>query len=713
MKYKLLTYCLLLLLTSCSTTRLLKEGEYRLASNEVEVISKNQDKDERRLPRELDSYIRQDANKDLIFGWNPLLNVYNWSNGSGGGINGFWEKIGVAPVVFSPLLVESSVDNMKSRLSYLGYYNAEVKPEILLKNKLAKVTYNVTPGKRYSIDEIRYELPPGEFQDEFLADSLNMGVKVGDYLSEQLLEAESVRGASYFRNLGYYDFNKNAYSFEADTLKGKTVLYYRISADPSKYTIRNVSIQHPSDIKFRESLLRQFNTIKPGDYYSEDLVNKTYYRFSALNLFSGVNIQMTPVDSTHVDCDIKLTGSNLMGFKANLEASTNSSALFGISPQLSFFHKNLFHGGEWLNLDFTGNWQFMPGSDLGATELGASASLSLPKMLGYPPSKIKGKNIPRTEFKASFSYQNRPEYRRSVAGFSYGFTGQLGTKYFYQVSPLQLSLVELYDISDGFSKTLQENPYLWDSFEDLVDLGLGGTIYYTSDASVVPKGSYEFARFSLDLSGNALSIFDKWLPIDGATGKHHFLGLPYKQYVKAAVSAGTTARFGRNNGHALAVRVEAGIGKAYGNSTAMPFEKQFYAGGASSMRGWQVRTLGPGFNKMDDSFIIPSQTGDLKLEMDIEYRFNMFWKLEGALFAEAGNIWLLNEIKRFEDIGPESIAADWGLGLRFNLDFILLRFDMGFKVHDPARPDGSRWLTPRQWFAPDGSAFHFGVGYPF
>ena len=268
-------------------------------------------------------------------------------------------------------------------------------------------------------------------------------------------------------------------------------------------------------------------------------------------------------------------------------------------------------------------------------------------------------------------------------------------------------------VTDGFSKTLQENPYLWDSFEDLVDLGLGGTIYYTSDASVVPKGSYEFARFSLDLSGNALSIFDKWLPIDGATGKHHFLGLPYKQYVKAAVSAGTTARFGRNNGHALAVRVEAGIGKAYGNSTAMPFEKQFYAGGASSMRGWQVRTLGPGFNKMDDSFIIPSQTGDLKLEMDIEYRFNMFWKLEGALFAEAGNIWLLNEINRFEDIGPESIAADWGLGLRFNLDFILLRFDMGFKVHAPARPDGSRWLTPRQWFAPDGSAFHFGVGYPF
>lgn len=724
MKYKLLTYCALLLLTSCSTTKLLKEGEYRLASNEVvieraesaedEQISRSdRQRNSRQLSKELDGYIRQESNKYLIFGWNPLLNIYNWSNGSGGGINAFWEKMGTPPVIFNPLLVESSKDNMSSRLDYLGYYNARVEPEILLKNKQARVSYKVHPGKRYRIDEIRYELPSGEFASEFSADSLNMAVKVGDYLSEELLEAESMRGSAYFRNLGYYDFNKNSYSFEADTLSGRTLLHYRIQGEPHKYTIRNVSIHHPADIKFRESLLRQFNTIKPGDFYSEDLVNKAYYRFSTLNLFSGVNIQMTPVDSSRVDCDIKLTGSNPMGFKVNLEASTNSSSLFGVSPQLSFFHKNLFRGGEWLNLDFTGNWQFMPGSDMGATELGASATLSLPKMLGYPPSKIKGKYMPRTEIRANFNYHNRPEYRRSVAGLSYGFSGQLGEGFFYQMSPLQFNLVELYDISDDFFSTLIDNPYLWDSFENMVDIGLGATLYYTSDNAVVPKGSYDFARLSLDVSGNVLSLFNKMLPYDDLYDKHIFLGLPYKQYVKLAVSAGRTMRFGRNDGHALALRVDAGIGKAYGNSTALPFEKQFYAGGASSMRGWQVRTLGPGFSKMDDFFIIPSQTGDLKLEMDLEYRFNMFWKFEGALFAEAGNVWMLNDIKRFEDIGPESIAADWGLGLRVNLDFILLRFDWGFKLHDPARDAGSRWLKPREWIQRDGNAFHFGVGYPF
>lgn len=700
---------MLLLLTSCSTTRLLKEGEYRLASNKVEISG-----DKKLSPGDLDDYIRQDANSYLMFGWNPFLNVYNWSNGSGRGINKLWEKVGVAPVIFNPLLVESSKQNISNRLEHLGYYNAEVDSEVLLKNKLARVIYKVDAGKRYPIDSIKYEIPEGEFAQEFAADTGRLVLKTGDILSEKILEDETVRGASYFRNLGYYDFNKSYYSFEADTLSERTVLHYRIRGNPRKYTIRNVSIQHPKDIKFRESLLRQFNTIKPGDFYSEDLVNKTYYRFSALNLFSGVNIQMTPVDSTQVDCDIKLSGSNMMGFKLNLEASTNSSMLFGVSPQLSFFHKNLFRGGEWLDLDFTGNWQFQPGTDLGATELGVSASLSLPQILGYPPKYIKGKNIPRTEIKANFNYQNRPEYMRSIAGFSYGYTGQLGAKYFYQLYPLQFNLVKLYNMSPDFAGHLKENPYLWDSFEDQVDLGLGLSFYYTSDAAVVPKGSYNFARASVDVSGNAISLFDKYLPVDSqVSGRHMLMGLPYNQYVKFAFSAGSALRFGRDDNQALAIRLDAGIGKAYGNSTALPFEKQFYGGGASSMRGWQVRTLGPGTKQMEDIFIIPSQTGDLKFELDMEYRYKLFWKLEGALFAEVGNIWLLNEIKKFDDIGPETLAADWGTGLRFNLDFILLRLDVGFKIHDPARQAGQRWLRPAEWLHRDGFAVHFGVGYPF
>ena len=709
-------FLMLFVLVGCSTTRLVPEGEYRLASNKIEVSG-----DGKIGASDLTPYLRQQSNSYLAFGWNPFLNIYNWSNGSGRGINGFWEKIGTPPVVFSPSLVQSTVDNMTTRLEYLGYYNARVVPEISYVRRLAKVRYLVDTGERLPIDEVVYDIPEGEFATDFFADTAAVSIRPGVFLSEESLEAETARGAAHFRDLGYYRFNKNNYFFEADTLGGRTVLYYRVrgytrnenaSADApiNRYRIAGVNIWHPADLKFRESLLRKLNRIQPGDYYSETMVNTTYQRLSALNVFNSVNIEMTPVDSSHVNCDIRLGDSNLMGFKINAEVSSNSSGLFGASPQLSFYHKNLFNGGERLNVEFTGNWQFMPGTDVKSSELGVSASLSFPRALGYPLDRARGRNIPRTEVSLSYNYQNRPEYRRSVAGLSFGYTGQIGNQIFYQLYPLQIDLVKLYDISGSFAQTLRENPYLWDSFQDQIDAGIGLTLYHTSDASIVPKSSYGFSRLSFDLSGNLISLFDRFMPVDEASGHHMLLGLPYNQYVRAELELGKVFRYGRNEGQAIAMRLDMGVGHAYGNSTALPFEKQFYAGGASSMRGWQVRTLGPGFSPLDDSFVIPSQTGDVKLEANLEYRFDMFWKLEGAVFAEVGNVWRMDSMK---DDFLGSLAADWGVGLRVNLDFILLRIDAGFKLHDPARPAGNRWLRPAQWVGHNGYAIHFGVGYPF
>lgn len=705
-----------LALAGCSTTRLVPEGEYRLASNKIEVSG-----DGKVSPADLSPYLRQQSNSYLAFGWNPFLNIYNWSNGSGAGINGFWEKIGTPPVIFNPQLVGSTVENMTTRLEYLGYYDAKVVPEVSTVRRLAKVRYLVETGERRKIDEVVYDIPEGDFARDFYADTLAVSVKPGDYLSEQALEAETTRGAAHFRDLGYYGFNKNNYFFEADTLSGRTVLHYRVrgytrnesaatDSPISRYRINKVNIWYPADLKFRESLLRKLNRIQPGDLYSESIVNTTYYRLSALNVFNSVNIEMTPSDSALVDCDIRLGESNMMGFKLNAEVSSNSSGLLGASPQLSFYHKNLFNGGERLNLEFTGNWQFMPGTDVASTELGVSASLSFPRALGYPLEKAKGRNIPRTEFSASYNYQNRPEYRRSIAGFTYGYTGQIGNQIFYQLYPLQVDFVKLYNISTDFTQTLQENPYLWDSFQDQIDAGIGMMLYHTTDASIVPKSSYGFSRLSVDVSGNVLSIFNRFMPVSEVSGHRLLMGLPYNQYVRAELELGKVLRFGSNEGHAVAMRLDMGIGHAYGNSTALPFEKQFYAGGSSSMRGWQVRTLGPGFSAIDNSFVIPSQTGDVKLEANLEYRFDLFWKLEGALFADVGNVWRMNEINH--DF-LQSIAGDWGVGLRVNLDFILLRIDAGFKVHDPSRPSGQRWLRPAEWVGHDGYAIHFGVGYPF
>jgi len=195
---------------------------------------------------------------------------------------------------------------------------------------------------------------------------------------------------------------------------------------------------------------------------------------------------------------------------------------------------------------------------------------------------------------------------------------------------------------------------------------------------------------------------------------------PYSQYIRTELTLGKTLIFGKNDSQALAMRLLGGVGYAYGNSSTLPFEKQFYSGGANSMRGWQARALGPGKSKTDTTFVIPSQTGDVKLEANLEYRFPMFWKLRGALFVDVGNIWTLKETENDNGVQTHfalrdlasSLAADWGLGLRVDLSFLILRLDMGMKVYDPSL-DKARWRAPSQWLKKEGYSLHFGVGYPF
>ena len=701
-------------LISCSTTRVLPEGAYRLVSNKVSFEG------EKLSSAEVTQYIRQQANKGLAFGWSPGLSIYNWSNGTGKGLDRFWEAVGSEPVVFDPTQVQSSCTNIAAHLASIGYYGSTVRGEVSYRGRLARVKYIVHPGKRYPIDSIVFEVPGGEFGESFRADSANVTVHVGDYLSEKALEAETVRGAAVFRNRGYYGFNKNHYFFEADTLTDKTTLFYRIHGytrdeDPSfdapisKYRIGQVHILHPEGIPFSETLLRKYNRILPGALYNERMINSTYNRLSSLKVFNNVTIETMPADSNRVDVNIHLSGTEQLGFKANLEASTNASGLLGFSPQLNFFHKNLFHGGEWLDLGFTGNWQWIPNSQVSSTELGVSAGLSFPRLLGYSVGRIRGDNIPRTEFKVSFNYHNRPEYIRLLSTFSYGYSGQMGRNYSYQIYPLRINVVKS-SISTEFLNTLASYPYLWDTFEDQIDAGVGFMLYHTTDPAVVPKTAYHSERVSLDLSGNVLSLFDSVLPVNdnSVTRTHTIFGLPYKQYVRGELNLTRVLRFGWNDNQALAMHVVAGAGFAYGNSVAMPFEKQFYVGGANSMRGWNARTLGPGGEPLSTAFRIPSQTGDLKLEADMEYRFPSVWKLEFALFAEAGNVWQMGTTP----ISWSTLAADWGIGVRVNLDFILIRLDAGFRVHDPARAEGDRWVQPRDWLH-GSSAIHFGVGYPF
>jgi len=717
--FVLVTWAVLLL--SCSTTRVLQDDEYRLAKNKIEIAD-----DPEFDVSSLSPYLKQKHQ-----GWSPFLNVYNWANGKGGPWDRFIKKIGIAPVVYDPQLVDSSIENIESHLDYLGYYASNTESSISVKKKKVTVTYKVTLGKRLPIRDLEIEVPErGEFSQAFLRDTADMTVKVGDFLSESALEAETVRSAATLRNMGYYSFSKNHFFFEADTLSypGSAVLKLQIKeytrnelprdAVPiRKFYINDVKISYPKSMKIKEKVLKDLNLIAPGEVYSENVINNTYTRLSALRMFSSVNIGMTQVDTNLVDCLITLSQSKNQGFKVNLEASTNSSGLLGISPQLSYYHKNIFRGGEWLNLSFMGNFQFKFNDSVRSNEFGVSGSLSLPKFLFLPYRYFKG-TIPRTDFKLSYNYQDRPEYTRNIISTSYGYNGNINNRFFYQVYPVQLNVVKLFDIDEDFYKTLANDPFLKNAYQNHFDLGSGATLYYTTNASTNPHETYFYTRLQFDIAGNLLRAFNPLMKKD-VNGSGMIWKTPYSQFVRGELTLGRTWVFGKNSGQAIATRLLAGAGYAYGNSSALPFEKHFYGGGANSLRGWQARTVGPGMSPMDTSFVIPNQTGDMKFEANVEYRFNMFWKVAGAVFLDAGNVWTLKykdtdesreSIFRWNTFG-QSIAANWGVGVRLDLGFLLLRVDMGMKLHDPARTQ--RWVGPDQWLKRDGFALHFGVGYPF
>jgi len=711
---------------SCSTTRVLQDDQFRLAKNKIKI-----ENDRKFNPNLLQPYLKQKPNSYFIFGWNPFLNVYNWQNGKGKGWDRLVKKIGVAPVIYDAEQVENSILNLENHLNYLGYYDSHVESNILVKRRKVNVTYNVTLGKRYPIKEITYTLPQrGEFTTDFLKDTASMSVKVGDYLSESALEAETERSSVEMRNRGFYNFNKNYYFFEADTLTcpDSAILHLTINeytrnespkeAEPiRRFFFRDVSISYPKTVNIKEKVLRNLNTIVPGDPYSSTLVNTTYNRLSALRIFSSVNIGMTQVDTNLVDCSISLSQSKVQGFKVNLEGSTNSSGLFGVSPQLSYYHKNIFRGGEWLNLSFMGNFQFKFNDDIRSNEFGVGAGLSFPRFFPLPYKYFKG-SVPRTDINISYNYQDRPEYTRNIISTSYGYTGSLKGKFFYQAYPIQMNIVHLVNLDPNFYNTLANDPFLRNAYQDHFDLGSGLSLYYTTNAESVPKESFFYSRMQFDIAGNLLSAFNPLMKQD-ANGARVIWNTPYSQYVRGELTLGRTWIFGRKGGQALATRLLAGAGYAYGNSSALPFEKHFYGGGSNSLRGWQARTVGPGLSPRDTSFVIPNQTGDMKLEANIEYRFNMFWKVAGAVFVDAGNIWTLKDDGTENgrksmltgDTFGKSIAANWGVGLRLDFSFLILRLDLGLKVHDPAREQ--RWVGPDQWFKRDGYALHFGVGYPF
>jgi len=772
-----------MLSAACTTVKNVPEGSCRLTANVVDIIE--EDTAVPLDPSEVTNYILQKPNSYVIKGkkggWNPFLYIYNWDNGRGKGWDNFVHKIGHAPVILDEELINKSETNILTHLEFLGYYGSHVTDSVIsTAPRKAYVKYSVFPGKRYPISSIEYKIEDSELEKIYTADSASFLLKKGVFLSEEQLDRESARAASYLKNHGYWEFTKNYFFFEADTAVVKdsaalTVFIHNYTrhenpkdAKPHrKFYFSDVKIIPISDeMKYRASLnmkipltfdtvsregisilysgkrttrpdvLYDMNRIRPGDLFSEDIVNNTYDRYTHMRSFSTVSMELDKSDTDKVDCSVTLLPAKINGYKLQLEASVNSTGLFGIAPVISYSNRNIFHGGEWLQVAANGNFQFRFKDPVNAIEFGASAGLSFPTFVFFPDSLFS--LVPRTDVNVNFNYQRRPDYTRKRFGADFGYSWSRGDeRWSYKLHPVQANIIHMSDVSDSLYSKFQGNRLLYEQYKSNFELGSGFSCTYMSVPSLNPSVSNFKATFAVDMAGNLLSAFNGCMPRDTA-GAHAIFGTPYSQFVRAEASAAYTWRFGKDNRHAFAVRAIGGYGFAYGNSEVMPYERQFWVGGANSMRGWNARELGPGAMPRYDVTSIPSQTGNIRLEMNAEYRFPLFWKLYGATFLDCGNVWSSkvsdNDVhKSLEKLAAltldtflERLALNTGFGLRLDFNFVVVRFDLGIKLYDPMydpdydtidnpifNPDSYGWRSINKWFDSKGFALQFSIGYPF
>ena len=742
--------------TACSSAALLPHNAYRLAENEIKIEGKARGV----KAKELQSYLKQEPNKTIFFGIRFHLGMYIaappcdscW-------LGNAMRTLGEAPVVFDPDMVGLSRNNLIQYMRSRGYYGVQVSDSVVFKRHKAKVIYTIKPNEVTRIHSLRYNLGDDSLSRAILADSANSLLRPGDPLSTEIMDKERERLEVLLHNKAFYTFGKNQLTFLADTLghskqaeltmakatfSGSDTLSqrrYRIRhikiysdfdqtaayADSSYYeTMQRIALQPVSEhgeltLYYREQpvlrkgMYMEALRLRPGDAYNEALVNRTYNNLTTLNVFRVVNIQFVEVMGAQgealVDCLIRLTPAKSQGFKTNFEFSVSSNALFGVSPIVSYFHKNLFNGAEYLNLSFLGDFQFKWNNrQQRASEISAAPSLSVPKFLFPWLYRYMPRYMPRTEFLSSYSFQYRPDYTRNSIVLSFGYTWHPSSRMTYNVIPVNLNIVNVYNLSRLFYESLTD-PFLRNRYENHFVLGLSTSVIYT-DRQPNKRLNSVYLRWNVETAGNTVSLFDRMFSSgDG----YRIFGNTYAQFAKTDLNISYYQYF--NDYVMLACRAFGGIGRGYGNSIAMPFEEVYFSGGAYSLRGWQARTLGPGAAPMDSTFSIPNQVGDMKLEGNLEFRYKIFRALEGALFLEGGNIWSLNPADsrtgayfRWSEFYRQ-IALNTGFGLRLNFGFLVIRLDWGVRLHDPA--PGKGWINVSDWLKNDNSSFHFGIGYPF
>lgn len=722
-----------LILSSCSASRDMPEGQVML--NKVSVVADGKYPDVN--PSQLKNYVRQKGNSRWFSAVKIPLGVYAMAGeDTTKWINRTLRNMGEAPVVYDTLQARLSCENLQRALQNLGYLDSQVELYTEVKGKKLNAVYVLHPGAPYFIRNVSYDI-----RDSLIARLLAGDVhklNQGDKLNVDNLNQERSRITAYLQDNGYFRFHKEFINFRVDTVQSThkadvTLLLrpYRTSDIQdtlhTRYTVRNIDYASgdPQDsvIHLRKNVLRENTFIREGKPYSASGLQNTYNHFGRLGAvkYTNISFEQDP-DSALLDAHIQLQTNKPSTLSFQPEG-TNTAGDLGAAASLTYENRNLFRGSESFSVQVRGAYEAIRGlegySNQDYIEYSVESRLSFPRfMMPFLSSEARRRTIATSELSLTYDTQNRPEFHRRVlsAGWRYKWS-PLSSRNQYQFDLLNLNYVFMPWISDTFRKEYLDNPTNYNAilrynYEDLFIMKTGFGFSYNDGKTAI--------KTNIETAGNLLSLGSA---IFGGNkddlNQYKVFNIAYAQYIKGDIDYTHHLISGYND--QLVFHVGLGIAYPYGNSIILPFEKRYFSGGANSVRGWSVRSLGPGrYKDKDGNINFITQTGDIKLDLNLEYRTHLFWKFGGALFIDAGNIWTIRDYPSQPD-GQfqiqnilKDLAVSYGLGLRLNFDYFIIRFDMGMKAVNPAykTEDENHFPLIHPRLSRD-FAFHFAVGLPF
>lgn len=741
---------------SCSTTKNIPEGAYLLGNYKIKADTKKIDK------TYFDDFVRQQPNSTLRLGIYDIAgqDTSKW-------INRFIQKIGQAPIIYSAKQTKLSADQIARELSNQGYLRAEVDTLLKVKGRKMFVLYNIKNNGIYTVRNYEYTIGDKKISTLFSKIKRFSGIKPGIVFDKARLEESTEHLTSLLRNVGYYNFSKEYLYYKADTTLNNHQVDLFLSLHDAKnptifqkFKIRNVNILsgydpsseanqelflHPDTTQYkginiiygknkflRKSTLYRNNLIRPGKLYSDMAYTRTTGAFNGIGVVKQTNINFTPVEANpndsirYLDAQINIMPGNTHFFQTELQG-TNSAGDLGIAPSITYQHQNLFNGAEILKLRLRGAYEFVSktrDTDLASKnyyEYGSDISLSFPQFL-FPWLKKSWREQPSSSTQISFGINNqhRKEYTRQFfnAALTYRWTSKK-SQLSHALSLWNINYVRMPSVSKNFkdhylSDSIGVNSMIRESYKDQL---ISSTTYSITYTPRHRRSSKQMSiRGNIDISGLLPRLVTSMYKAKvDSLGKKQIMGISYAEYIKGEFSFAQTHKLGRNN--SLAYRFGLGVAKPFGNSEVLPFETRFFSGGANSVRGWATRDLGPGSYRRDSVTNFVNKVGDIKLDLGIEYRNKVSEYIELAGFVDAGNIWTINNYAaqpngqfKFSRFYKE-IALAYGVGIRFDLGFLLLRLDFGARAYDPERKEGNRWVIFRPTF--NRMAWHFAIGYPF